>query len=78
MTDDDRDPHDAALDRALSGLPEPEVDPLWSRATRLAAERRSSAAQPVARGLRYEPFLLIALSAAQLIWAALRVLALAH
>jgi hypothetical protein len=78
MTDHDRDPNDAALDRALASLPGPEVDPLWSRATRLAAERRLHATQPVARGLRYEPFLLIALSAAQLLWAALRVLALAR
>jgi hypothetical protein len=75
MTEHDRDPHDAALDRALAALPEPEVDPLWSRATRLAAERRLRAAQPLTRSSRYEPFLLIALSAAQLLWAALRVLA---
>lgn len=78
MTNDDLDPHDAALDRALSALPEPEVDSLWARATRLAAQRRLQARPPVALGLRYEPLLLIALSAAQLIWAALRVLALAH
>jgi hypothetical protein len=63
MTKDDRDRHDAALDRALAALPEPGVDPLWSRATRLAAERRLQAARPLA---------------AQLLWAALRVLALAR
>jgi hypothetical protein len=69
--------HDA-LDRALAALPNAEPDPLWSRATRVAAERRLHGGHSVSRAMRYEPWLLIALSALQLAWAALRVFALAR
>ncbi|HMI93680.1 MAG TPA: hypothetical protein VK509_20040 [Polyangiales bacterium] len=72
------DAREAALDRALASLPEPEVDALWSRATRVAAQRRLGGGPVMARLARYEPALLVLLSAAQLIWAALRVFAFAR
>jgi hypothetical protein len=69
---------EAALDRALASLPQPEVDALWSRATRVAAQRRLGGRPRIARMARYEPALLVLLSIAQLIWAALRVFATAR
>jgi len=68
----------AALDRALCRLPQPDVDPLWSRATQVAARRRLGSGPLVARMARYEPLFLVLLSAAQLLWAALRVFAFAR
>jgi hypothetical protein len=69
---------EAALDRALASLPQPELDPLWSRATQVAAQRRLHGAPLAARLARYEPLFLVLLSAAQLLWAALRVFAFAR
>jgi hypothetical protein len=69
---------EAALDHALAGLRQPEVDPLWSRATQVAAQRRLRGPAIAARMARYEPLLLVVLSAAQLLWAALRVFAFAR
>jgi hypothetical protein len=72
------DRREAALERALASLPEPDVDPLWARATRVAAQRRLVGGPIAARFARYEPLFLVLLSAAQLIWAALRVFAFAR
>jgi hypothetical protein len=75
---DGRAEREAALDRALATLPQAEVDPLWSRATQVAALRRLHGAPFASRVARYEPLLLVLLSAAQLLWAALRVFAFAR
>jgi hypothetical protein len=81
---DEREPgaelqaRERALDEALAGLPQPEVDPLWARATRVAAQRRLGGGPLVAGMARYEPLFLVLLSVAQLIWAALRVFAFAR
>lgn len=85
MTDDERsdpahtDAHAAALDRALRALPDPTPDPLWTRATLVAAQRRlTTDARAPGMFLRYEPLVLVALSVLQLTWAALRVFAFAR
>lgn len=78
MTDQPAPNDDPSLDRALAALPNAAPDPLWSRATRVAAERRLQSPQRISVAMRYEPFLLIALSAMQLAWATLRVFALAR
>ena len=70
---------DAALDRALAALPQPEVDPLWARSTLVTAQRRLAAGRRASGRLaRYEPVVLVTLSVLQLLWAALRVFAFAR
>ena len=72
-------PEHAALDRALHALPAPDPDPIWTRATLVAAQRRLHEDQRRTNLLvRYEPFVLIVLSVLQLTWAALRVFAFAR
>ena len=79
---DDRTEHEherqrgVALEHALRSLPGVEPDPLWTRATLVAAQRRLAAERPrIGAIVRYEPYVLIALSILQLTWAALRVFA---
>jgi hypothetical protein len=72
------DSHDADL-AALSSLPRVDLDRLQTRAIRVTALRELRSRSPATRrslAARYEPALLYALSAAQMLWAAARVLAL--
>jgi hypothetical protein len=75
--DDDR------FDRRLSDLPRVDPDPTLVRSTRNAALRvlrtsmnQDAAPRPIS--VRYVPALLYALSAAQLLWAATRLVAWSH
>ncbi|MET0343701.1 MAG: hypothetical protein ABW252_21995 [Polyangiales bacterium] len=75
MRDDDTD-DDPALSRALAELPRVDMPKLAARALRVRAERRLDGRRPGWLA-RQEPRVLVALSAAQLVWAVLRVLDLA-
>jgi len=68
---------DAELDAALVSLGRADLPPLAVRSVLLAAQRRlAQVGRPASRLERYEAALLVTLSAAHLLWAAIRVLSL--
>jgi hypothetical protein len=69
------DPSDRALDHALEGLTPPQLDPLTRRAQLQRAEARLRQTRAPSSVKHYEPPLLVALAAMQLVWLVARVLA---